>query len=205
MIEYATARRYAIDRVVRVLREEYCNVLKEQADAAGLQRQPAPLPRHIARVAALDVEDVVMNASVWVGVVPATGLTPSRAPGSRTGMTICQFMEFDVRCDLVFGEVAQELPTLYDRPDGGTATPIERRQLHAELMTLRADVYASALGETLLRYAEEADAITKIEVVTDEGFPLLSDEGRLFGSSTFVARLTLKVGLPAPRPLPSDT
>ena len=204
MIPYVTARRYAIDRVIRVLREEYANVLAEQAEAAGIHRQPAPKASDIARVAALDVEEVVRNAPVWIGVFPDTGLTPVGESGSRVGMSICQLMEFDVRCDLVFSEAAQEMPSLYDRPEGSPSTAIERRQLRAELMALRADVYASAMGETLLRYAEQEQSITEISVVTDEGFPLLNQEGGLFGSATFVAKLTIKVGLPAPRPLPSD-
>lgn len=198
------ARIRALDRAVRVLREEYANILKPAAEAFGICAQPAPCAHHIFRAFPLDVESVTANADTWIGLYPLTGLTTKGKPRSAIGPVYCQHMEFDIRVDLAFRQVPQRLPELYARPSGTDQSPVERRQLNVEFMALRADVYAAALVECLCRYMVREGVCFDVRPVTDIGFPVLTADQGIFGKASATVRVTLDVGIPVPQPLPSD-
>ena len=204
-IPIARARRYALDRIVRVMREQYADRLAIEADAHGLVGVSAPEPEHIFRIAPANSETIIANADAWVSVYPSSGMAPASQRGSAGAAGYCLDVGMDVTLLLVFREPIMELPASVARPDGVDPDALEALDLNAELLALLTDVYTGALVHTVLEYSQGAQAIHDIELVRDEAQVLTNEAGDLFGAASVVVRVTQRTTVPNKKPLPSDT
>lgn len=201
LIPIENAIRVAGDRIVRVLRTHFADKVSEDAEAAGIDRQPAPERYHIFRGTSTD-ESALLNANVWVTVDTPTGFSAARTRGSAGPSRYCHLMETEYQVQLLFREVIQELPALVDRPDGTEPSEAERRQLNIELMQLRADAYVGSLMHTLLRYCQGGQAINDVEIVSGDSQLFQSARNdRLFGAVSVTISVTQKVGVPNKTPI----
>jgi hypothetical protein len=204
-IPIARARRWALDRLVRVLREEYATRLAAEAEAHGLVDLTAPEPEHIFRIAPANAETIIANADAWVSIYPSSPVAPAAQRGSAGPGGYCLDVAMDVTALLVFREPIMEMPAAVARPDGVDPEALESIDLNAELLALLSDVYTGALVHTLLEYGQGGQAIHDIALVADESQVLTNDAGDLFGAASVVVRVTQRATVPNKKPLPSDT
>lgn len=204
-IPLARARRYALDRMVRVLREEYANRLAIEAAAQGIANLTAPEPEHVFRIAPANAEAILANADAWVSVYPSSGTSPTGTRGSAGPDGYCLPVSMDVTALLIFREPIMDMPAQVARPDGVDPGALEAIDLHAELMALLTDIYTGALLHTLLEYSQDGSTVHDIAYVSDEARLLTNEQdGSLFGSASAVLRVTEKTLAPRKQPLPSD-
>jgi len=205
-IPLARARRYALDRMVRVLREQYSSQLAIEAEAFGIDSLTAPEPEHVFRIAPTNADTILANADAWVSIYPSSGSSPTGKRGSAGPDGYCVPITTDVTALLIFREPIMELPAQVARPDGVDPEALEALDLNAELMALLTDIYTGALLHTLLEYSQGGSAIDDIHYVSDEARLLVNQvDGGLFGAASVVMRVTQKTIAPNKKPLHSDT
>jgi len=202
-IPIAKARRTALDRMVRVLREQYATILDELAREQGVFGLTAPEPEHIFRIEPGTSENLLANAPVWVSVVPTSPLSPTGVRGSAGMTNYCIPTEFEATALLIFQEPIMELPAQVARPDGTDPAELEKLDLQAELLAFLVDIYSGALTQTLLKYTQVRECVADIEFVGDQNRVLVNPDGALFGSASTTVSLRQNVLAPKPAPLPT--
>jgi len=188
-IDIGRARRLAIDRIRTVLRHDMF-ATQVQADATffGIQKQPAPLPRHVfatdpdPRV----VEDVQRNTGVALYVWPESPRTVRRRKSAGvTRHTADSVMQVGVVC--IYRQAMQVPP---DDPDG---LPLDAD----ELMRLRGEAYAASIVEIVTTYAADSagEAIHELTFERDDATPIYVGERALFGvaQATFTVRQEVSI------------
>lgn len=197
------AQRFALDRVIRVLREKFAEEVERCADRFGFELD-APEAHNIFRVANERASDVIVNTDVWVAVLPVSPLEPVDGTRRSAGPdTYCQRQTLDIELFLAFLEPIGDLPHVIKRPDGVTdTTALERLDLHAEFLALCSDTYAGALAYTVLKYAQDGEALHEIAFLGYEPDVIPSPDGSgLTGVARTIVRVTLNTAIPTKTPL----
>jgi hypothetical protein len=196
------AQRFAIDRVIRVLRTHLATELARCADRFGFELD-APEAHHIFRIANARAEEILTNADVWCSVLPVSPLAPVDGTRRTAGPdTYCQRQTLDIELFLMFTEPVQDLPGCILRPDGVTnTTALEALDTQAEFVALCSDVYAGALAYTALKYAQDGESIHEIAFEGYEPEVRGTPAGGLRGMARVLLRLTINTAAPTKAPI----
>lgn len=197
------AQRFALDRVIRVLRTHFADEVARVADRFGFELD-APEPHHIFRIAGERASDTLVNTDVWVAVMPVSPLAPVDGTRRSAGPdTYCQRQTLDVELFLAFLEPVGDMPDCIKRPDGVTdASELEKLDLQAEYVALCSDVYAGALAYTVLKYTQDAYAVHEVSFQGYEPDVLSSPDGSgLTGIARVLVRVMINTAVPTKTPI----
>lgn len=199
-VSIVSARRAALERIVKVLREGLPLELPAIAEDAKLTYLPCPEKKHIYRTDPAQPEFLKqVNANVAVFVWAEN----SREFGEHGTEGLSTYRQnSDLRIDVLL---------LFRRPlmDPSfelTSAPEEVRLNHEfERMWLRAQTYSGALLHTICKYGRDGSSVHEIWPLGDDAQPILDNEGTwpIYGSAWASFEVMQKLSMPNPTFLPT--
>ena len=189
-----SARKSAVDYVIRAMRQEYATFLSElnDEDNGGALYLPTPQAENYFRAPPDPTDLVPTNAVVPVYVYPAGDRTvPSRSSGgvSRTAQTNRWQLEITLACMMAPDEPFEI--------DGHEVTSNER-------LWIRTELYTGAMIELIETYGRACEGITFFELIGDMPTLYFDQQRRVTGVATTRWQIEQEVTVPRFRSLPEE-